>query len=142
MSDADELIPRRPEARRFVALIVITAATAIALGHALRQPTQMGANDISRWCTVWSLLERGSYIIDECPWQIDTQDKVFRTSKWTGGEDGPKHYYSSKPLLLSTVIAGILYPARRATGVPLEHHEGPRCSVTVYRITNWQIRIE
>ena len=29
-----------------------------------------------------------------------------------------------------------------ATGVPLEHHEGPRCSVTVYRITNWQIRIE
>jgi hypothetical protein len=120
MSDADDLIPQRPEPRRFVALIVITAAASIALGHALRQPTQMGANDISRWCTVWSLLERGSYIIDECPWQIDTQDKVFRTSNWTGGKEGPRHYYSSKPLLLSTVIAGILYPVRRVTGVPLD----------------------
>ena len=41
----------------------------------------MGANDISRWCTVWSLLERGTYVIDECPWQADTQDKVFRAPK-------------------------------------------------------------
>ena len=40
--------------------LIIIAATALALGHALRQPTQMGANDISRWCTVWSLLERGT----------------------------------------------------------------------------------
>ena len=38
----------------------------------------MTANDISRWCTVWSLLERGTYAIDECPWQVDTQDKVER----------------------------------------------------------------
>ena len=36
----------------------------------------MTANDISRWCTVWSLLERGTYVIDECPWQVDTQDKI------------------------------------------------------------------
>ena len=41
------------------AQLVIIAATSLALGHCLRQPTQMGANDISRWCTVWSLLERG-----------------------------------------------------------------------------------
>ena len=73
--------PGPPETRRFAALIVIVAATALALGHALRQPTQMGANDISRWCTVWSLLERGSYEIDECPWQVDTQDKVFRAAR-------------------------------------------------------------
>ena len=31
-----------------------------------------------------------------------------------------KHYYSSKPALLPTLIAGILYPARVATGVPLD----------------------
>ena len=74
-------IPQRPDTRRFAALVIIVAATSIALGHALRQPTQMGANDISRWCTVWSLLERGSYVIDECPWQIETQDKVFRSPK-------------------------------------------------------------
>jgi hypothetical protein len=114
----------RPYARRVVALVVITVATAVALGVALRQPTFMGANDISRWCTVWSLLERGSYIIDECPWQLDTQDKVFRAAR---AMDGPspgtpavKHYYSSKPALLPTVIAGLLYPARKLTGIPLD----------------------
>ncbi len=83
MNEFDPKLGRR-DARRFIALIVITAATAIALGVTLRQPTLMGANDISRWCTVWSLLERGSYIIDDCPWQTDTQDKVFRAerTKW------------------------------------------------------------
>ena len=97
---------------------------ALALGHTLRQPTQMGANDISRWCTVWSLLERGTYVIDECPWQVDTQDKVFRAPKGAiaapGGQEPVRHYYSSKPALLPTLIAGILYPARLATGVPLD----------------------
>ena len=103
---------------------MITAATAIALGVTLRQPTLMGANDISRWCTVWSLLERGSYIIDDCPWQTDTQDKVFRAPKEpsgsSGGQEPVKHFYSSKPALLPTLIAGILYPARSLTGVPLD----------------------
>jgi hypothetical protein len=117
-------IPQRPDTRRFAALVMIVAATSIALGHALRQPTQMGANDISRWCTVWSLLERGSYVIDECPWQIETQDKVFRSPKGApapaDGQDPVRHYYSSKPALLPTLIAGILYPARVMTGVPLD----------------------
>jgi hypothetical protein len=113
----------RPEVRRFAAQIIIVAATALALGHTLRQPAQMAANDISRWCTVWSLLERGSYVIDECPWQVDTQDKVFRAAKGASGP-GPgqppvPHYYSSKPALLPTLIAGLLYPARVITGVPL-----------------------
>ena len=126
--------PARPEPRRFTAQLVIIAATAIALGHCLRQPTQMGANDISRWCTVWSLLERGTYVIDECPWQIETQDKVFREPKpasgAAGGQKPVKHFYSSKPALLPTLIAGILYPARLATGVPLDRVvlAGPRPS--------------
>jgi hypothetical protein len=89
----------RPDARRFAALFVITAATAIGLGVTLRQPTLMGPNDISRWCTVWSLLERGSYVIDDCPWQIDTQDKVFHAPKEASGsaagQEPVKHFYSS-----------------------------------------------
>jgi hypothetical protein len=116
--------PGNTDARRFAALIIIVAATSLALGHALRQPTQMGANDISRWCTVWSLLERGTYQIDECPWQVDTQDKVFRAPKGaradSAGREPERHYYSSKPALLPTLIAGLLYPARVATGVPLD----------------------
>jgi hypothetical protein len=119
-----EQMPRRSDVRRIAALVIIVAATSMALGHALRQPTQMGANDISRWCTVWSLLERGSYVIDECPWQIETQDKVFRARKGAtvspGDAEPVRHYYSTKPALLPTLIAGILYPARAITGVPLE----------------------
>jgi hypothetical protein len=116
--------PGRPVALRFAAPLIIIAASALALGHALRQPSQMGANDISRWCTVWSLLERGTYKIDECPWQADTQDKVFRAPKGAipppGKEEPVRHYYSSKPALLPTLIAGFLYPVRLATGVPLD----------------------
>src|SRR3954467_7426538 len=116
-----DLATRRSEPRRFVALMVIVAAVSLGLGVLLRQPTMMGANDISRWCTVWSLLERGTYVIDECPWQIETQDKVYRARSSAGGETDPaKHYYSSKPQLLPTLIAAVLYPARRISGVPLD----------------------
>ena len=103
-----------------MALLVIVSTVALALGVLLRQPAMMGANDISRWCTVWSLLERGTYVIDECPWQIDTQDKVYRARERSRGAEPAKHYYSSKPALLSTLIAGVLYPARQLTGVPLD----------------------
>ena len=110
----EEPIPAgRSQPRRLAVLFVVITATGIAAGHTLRQPAFMTANDISRWCTVWSLLERGTYAIDECPWQLDTQDKVQHPP-----EVG--HFYSSKPALISTVIAGMLYPARRLTGVPLE----------------------
>jgi hypothetical protein len=124
MNDEPGYEERRPQAREFIALLVIAAATALALGLALKLPTQVGANDVSRWCTVWSLLERGTYAIDDCPWQARTQDKVFREAPFQDAASGkPKveHYYSSKPPLLPTLIAGILYPFRAATGVPLDH---------------------
>jgi len=130
----------RSEPRRFIALIVITAATSMSLGATLKTPTQLEANDVSRWCTVWSLLERGTYAIDDCPWQARTQDKVRKPDKlsppgpdsdrlkrleyqyapraWKLGEP-VERFYSSKPPLLPTIIAGLLYPVRKATGVPL-----------------------
>jgi hypothetical protein len=118
----DDPAPRR-ESRRLLGTLLIASATALALGCLLRQPTMMGANDISRWCTVWSLLERGSYVIDDCPWHAETQDKVQipETPERIGPDGEPvKHYYSSKPALLPTLIAGLLYPARAITGVPLD----------------------
>jgi hypothetical protein len=114
----------RPRARQFVAQIVIVAATSLALGVTLRASSQFGANDISRWCTVWSLLERGTYAIDDCPWQGQTQDKVLRPAPFQAvaeGQEPVEHFYSSKPPLLPTLIAGLLYPARAATGVPLDY---------------------
>ncbi len=138
---AGEETAPRSEVRQFFALIIISMATAMALGMTLRLPTHLGANDISRWCTVWSLLERGNYVIDECPWVSQTQDKVKKASKladpgpnagllsrfeyaiapqeWKTGEP-VDHFYSSKPPLLPTMIAGLLYPIRQATGIPLD----------------------
>src|SRR6516165_5463825 len=87
-SDMNNLVIRS-EPRQILAVILI--ATATALGVTLKVPTQIVANDISRWCTVWSLLERGSFAIDDCPWQANTQDKVKKPDKLTepGPESGP-----------------------------------------------------
>src|SRR4051812_40386555 len=82
--DPDDAPETRSEPRRFFALIVIGTSTAMALGATLKMPTQLEANDISRWCTVWSLLERDTYAIDNCPWQAKTQDKVRKPDKLTG----------------------------------------------------------
>lgn len=131
----------RSQTRQFFALIVIAAAVAMALGVTLKVPSQLEANDISRWCTVWSLLERGTYAIDECPWQTKTQDKVKKPDRlaeppadagalrkleyaiapasWKEGEPTDR-FYSSKPPLLPTMIAGLLYPFRVLTDVPLD----------------------
>lgn len=115
--------PPRSQARHFVGLIVITAAAAQSLGLTLKMPSQLEANDISRWCTVWSLIERGTYAIDDCPWQMKTQDKVLKPSPFETPAEGEKpaeHFYSSKPPLLPTLIAGALYPFRKLSGVPLD----------------------
>jgi hypothetical protein len=119
--------PVRPDSivlsRRVAAQVVIITATFLALGITLKAPSHFGANDISRWCTVWSLLERGTYAIDECPWQEKTQDKVLKPDpfqKVTDGEKPVEHFYSSKPPLLPTMIAGALYPIRQLTGKPLD----------------------
>src|SRR5918993_261627 len=98
LMDRPESLPARDQARHYVAMIVIGLATAQALGVTLKAPTQMGANDISRWCTVWSLLERGTYAIDDCPWQSQTQDKVYKVDPFApavGEGDGEpvKHFY-------------------------------------------------
>ncbi len=106
--------------RRFMALIVIVAATAQSLGVALRIPTQLTANDISRYCTVWSLLERGTYAIDDCPWAKDTQDKVQKPDPHSKESPAPEHFYSSKPPLFATLMAGVIYPFRKLSGVPLD----------------------
>lgn len=94
-----------------------------ALGMTLKMPTLVEANDISRWCTVWSLLERGTYVIDDCPWQKLTQDKVYDHNPWEKPpEQGerPRHFYSTKPPLLPTIIAGLIYPFRAISGIPLD----------------------
>lgn len=116
--------PPRTRTRRAVGQLVIVCSVALSLGAALNQRSLISANDISRWSTVWALLERGTYAIDECPWQLQTQDKVLLADPFPaeGAEGEPeKHFYSSKPPLLPTMIAGVLWPVREWTGVPLDN---------------------
>ncbi len=115
--------PERPPGRQLAAMLIIGVATAQVLGLVLKTPTLLGGNDTSRWCTVWALLERGTYAIDDCPWRDRTVDKVYRVAPFQTALEGSepvKRFYSSKPTLLPTLIAGLLYPARAATGVPLD----------------------
>ena len=91
------------------AYAVIFAVTLGVLSAAVwRVKPLLSANDRSRWCTVWSLVERGTYQIDEIDavpgWS--TIDKVRQ-----GG-----HYYSSKPPVLSTIVAGVYWVVRAVTG--------------------------
>ncbi len=66
-----------------------------------------GANDGSRWDTVWSLINGYGYVIDAAPY--DTVDKVFREDR----------FYSSKPALLPPVVACITFVVSKATGLAL-----------------------
>ena len=83
--------------------LVAFAAGALVFGVMLRTSSNLCPNDNSRWDTVWSLVEKGTYIIDGCPW--DTIDKVHR--------DG--HDYSSKPPLLPTMAAGQYWLIKKLT---------------------------
>ncbi len=76
----------------------------------------LSANDRSRWLTIRSLVERGTYEIDgligEPTW--DTIDMVQHR-----GRDGELHLYSSKPPLLATLMAGEYWLINRFSGATL-----------------------
>lgn len=82
----------------------------------------LSANDRSRWCTVRSLVDEGTYAIDS----IIFQENGERNRAWHTidlvrhrGPDGKDHYYSSKPTLLSTLIAGEYYVLKKLTGAQI-----------------------
>jgi len=79
----------------------------------------LSANDRSRWLTIRSLAERGTFAIEdfaaEPGW--DTIDAVVHPDK-----DGKLHLYSSKPPLLSVLLAGPYWLATQMTGWTLGDH--------------------
>ncbi len=79
----------------------------------------LSANDRSRWDTIRALVENGTYAIDdiqnESGW--DTIDMVRHR-----GADGQWHLYSSKPTLLTTLLAGQYWLIHHATGASLKDH--------------------
>lgn len=79
----------------------------------------LSANDRSRWATVRSLVEQGTYSIDDIVSQQgwDTIDMVQHR-----GRDGELHLYSSKPPLLATLMAGEYWLIYHLGGYSLERY--------------------
>jgi hypothetical protein len=104
---AAELAGFRRAAWGLIVAAVVVHATLIC--HA--EPLQ-SANDRSRWCTIWSLINRGSYQIDE----------IRERPRWSTIDlvrvDG--RFYSTKPPLMSTWVAGVTWLVCRGTGWTLD----------------------
>jgi hypothetical protein len=100
-----------------VGLALILLSFVVAVVALLSSQPLQSANDRSRWCTVWSLVERGTYQIDEIDKvpEWSTIDKVRH--RMSPAE--PWHFYSSKPPLFPTVVAGLYWIERHTLGFDL-----------------------
>ncbi|MHB0958952.1 MAG: hypothetical protein ACYC0X_26735 [Pirellulaceae bacterium] len=114
-------------------MIVASAATMVARIATVRATTgetpMLSANDRSRWCTVRALVDEGTYAIDSLV-QIrhpETKRRFWKTIDMVRhrGPDGREHYYSSKPPLFPTLVAGQYWLIQQVTGATLEHHPFP-----------------
>lgn len=90
-----------------------------------KQRPFLSSNDRSRWATVRSLVELGTYQIDEivCQPNWDTIDMVKHDDLGRpapAAEEG--HLYSSKPPLLATLMAGPYWLVYKLTGATLADH--------------------
>jgi len=93
------------------ATLIAVAAVVHAVATLHAEPLQ-SANDRSRWCTVRSLIEDGSYRIDRVR-QIPGWDTIDLVRV-----DG--HFYSTKPPLMATWVAGVVAAIQSVTGWTFE----------------------
>jgi len=107
------------------------AGRILAVHRAGNDTPFLSANDKSRWSTIRALGDHGTYEIDKVillaqnvkysehnfdrNW--DSIDKVRHK-----GDDGREHYYSSKPPLLPTMLAGVYWCVKKITRGGLETH--------------------
>ncbi|MEX0793073.1 MAG: hypothetical protein WD045_08050 [Pirellulaceae bacterium] len=84
-----------------------------------RQHPFLSANDRSRWATIRALVDHGTYEIDQVivDRRWDSIDKVRHI-----GRDGKQHYYSSKPPLYPTILAGQYWLIKHGLGVEISQH--------------------
>jgi len=123
--------PARRECRWVVWLMIAASvATMVARIATVRATTgetpMLSANDRSRWCTVRSLVEDGTYAIDPL---VQLRHPETKRRFWKSidmvrhrGPDGREHYYSSKPPLFPTLLAGQYWVIRQVSGLTLGDH--------------------
>lgn len=131
MTDARESGSISSSLRWGVYALLIALAAGSMIGRILRvsngstkNPSPfLSANDRSRWCTIRALADHGTYAIDD----IIFDGEGNRVPGWHTidlvkhrGWDGKEHYYSSKPTLLPTLLAGEYWLIKTLTGATLE----------------------
>jgi hypothetical protein len=125
MSSLDIQLPRWS-----IYVLILISATAAQAGRIASTRSATGelpfysANDRSRWCTLVSLVEQGTFQIDEVVQRTDPERK--NRKPWNTidmvrhrGEDGKQHYYSSKPPFLTTIYASVYWVFNKATNKTL-----------------------
>ena len=118
--------------RRFAMWLIVVTASVMSFVQVLNSQPLQSANDRSRWATVWSLVERGTFQIDEIDARPGwgTIDKVRHEG----------HFYSSKPPLQSTLVAGVYWGVKHSTGWNLDNHTA-EVSRLILLIVNWLPRV-
>ena len=94
--------------RRLLDAALLTVVAGILTAAILNSEPLQSANDKSRWSTIWSLVERRTWQIDEIDARPEwtTIDKVRHEG----------HFYSSKPPLLTALYAGAYWVIKAVTG--------------------------
>lgn len=112
----DDLVKREQSAGRTIERA--EAADRIRRDKRLLRPF-LSANDRSRWLTARALVEKGTFAIDELVVEPgwDTIDAVAHADA-----SGRLRLYSSKPPLLSVLVAGPYWLVHRLTGWTLADH--------------------
>ncbi len=116
-----------PISRRSIYVILILVSLATSGAQLARVRSQLGstpllsANDRSRWCTVRALVDHGTYAIDDVVMPGGKRDREWYTIDMVKhiGPDGREHFYSSKPALFPTLLAGLYWAVKAVAGVNL-----------------------
>ena len=135
---------RSADGTRRIAYVMLAVAAASVVAAAIRNaPASFSVNDLSRWATVRALVDSGTYAIGrreahpDGPYQdsgIMTEPDWFTVDVVMDPES--RTFYSSKPLLLPTVVAGEYWLLRNLLGWTMGRD---RLAIirTILLITNW-----
>lgn len=131
----NDFVTSSKQLRWFVYTLLITASTGVMIARVMSVSAKSGqvpflsANDRSRWSTMRALVDHGTYAIDEViyrhengkpvrdrngqlvvDWNWQTIDMVRHVDRY-----GKLHSYSSKPTLLTTMLAGQYWVVKQLT---------------------------
>ena len=108
--------------------LIVALGSALLFTTTINAKPRQSANDRSRWCTVWSLVERNSFQIDEINAKPEwaTIDKVRYKD----------HFYSTKPPLLSVAVAGVYKALKVPFGLDMLYETQLTCQ-SILLIVNW-----